>query len=569
MERNDLSTRSKKIIKYIWVAYALFSMLIVIYFINNLLCKDIMKVSNRVVLNDNWDVYINDTTYENVSIDSLEFNAVKKGDKVVLETTLPDTWEYGQAALCIHNCHTTLSMYVDGELEYAYGQDRYKENKTTGSGYLLINFYDEYKGKNLRLEFEVTEDGAFSSIDDIWISEWSNAYRYILTENRLPFVLGSFLLVLGFFVTFIGIFAVTLSRKYRSVLFLSLFAICIGIWTLCYYNVVLIFSIPLYSISLMEYMTLFLAPIPIIGYMHSYVKELQDKKLMAIYKLLFAVQFMLTSVTIALHTTDLVHGVKSLPIYQGLFVVHLIFFSYVLRKNMKKNGLMKKYNLIGMFIVCSCIVYDLCSYVIRRYSGKDILRLKGMSSLGIIVFIVILILDLYYKVTQSMMEEQEKAILIKRAYTDDLTQINNRCFCSEYMSEIEEKHTPHYTIINFDLNDLKTANDTYGHARGDKLICAAAGVISKAFSDAGVVGRMGGDEFIAILETSDRAYINELLDKFAVCIEEINNEEKDLNLSISYGYATNDELMGESPEKIYQLADKRMYQCKKEHKKNG
>lgn len=566
-EADEKKSLRKKIFKYVWVAYAMLSMFIVLYFVNKLLCKDIMQVNNRIILNDGWDVTINETKYEDVSFDTFVFDTVNKGDKVIIETTLPNTWEYGEAVMCIHNRHTALTMYVDGELEYQYGQERVELNKATGSGYLLINCYDDYKGKTLRLEFDVTENGAFSSIDEVWISEWSNSYRYILTENRLPLVLGSFLLVLGFFVTFIAIFAVTISKQYRSVLYISLFSICVGIWTLCYYNVVLVFSIPLYSISLMEYMSLFLAPLPIIGYMKSYVKELKSKKTQLIYRVLFSVQLILTLITIILHTTDTVHGVSSLPFYQVLFVVHLIFFSYVLGKNMKKNKVMNKYSRIGMLIVCACVLYDICSYILARYFSMDMLKLKGMSSLGIIVFIVILILDLYYRAAQSMMEEQERTILVKRAYTDELTQINNRCYCSQYMEQMRKNNVENYAIFNFDLNDLKLTNDTYGHIKGDELICAAAEVISKAFSAEGVVGRMGGDEFIAIVENCDKKDIDRLLTAFSSYIDEANENNKNLKLSISYGYAINSELSEHTPEKVYQLADDRMYAHKKMLKK--
>lgn len=114
---------------------------------------------------------------------------------------------------------------------------------------------------------------------------------------------------------------------------------------------------------------------------------------------------------------------------------------------------------------------------------------------------------------------------------------------------------------------MKQANDTYGHAKGDELICAAANVISEAFSSAGVVGRMGGDEFITIIESSDTKYIDSLIKKLDKCIKEANKENKELNLSISYGYASDTEITDGTPEKVYQLADNRMYENKKKYKR--
>ena len=567
MNKKNERKRTKNILRYIFVVYAFISIGIVLWAVDSLICNDMDEVSNRLILNDGWEVTINNKEYKDISIDKFEFDTVTKGDKVVLETTLPNDWIYKEAGICISNKHTVVRMYIDDKLEYEYGSDRIKKGKTTGSGYLFINFYDSYKGKNIRFEFDVTESSAFSSIDEIWMGEWSNLYKYILTDNRLPFLLGAFLLVFGFFVAFVSVFATIISGRYRRVVYLALFSICVGVWSLCYYDVLVVFAIPLYSVSLMEYMSLFFSPIPIIAFLKEYVSDLKSEKMMLIYKVLFVTQVILTVVTTTLHTMNIMHGAQLLQYFHILFAVHVIYFSYVLIKHKTEKSIINKYSGIGMLGVCVCIMYDLCAYILNRYFVIKSLKFKGMLSLGIIIFIVILILDFYYDMTKNMMEEQEKAILIKKAYTDDLTQINNRGFCSQYMTKIYEEGIHDYTVINFDLNGLKQANDTYGHAKGDELICAAANVISEAFSSVGVVGRMGGDEFITIIESSDTKYIDSLIKKLDKCIKEANKENKELNLSISYGYASDTEITDGTPEKVYQLADNRMYENKKKYKR--
>ena len=559
------SKKSKKILRYLWLTYGLFSIFIVLYLIDDLVCKDIMEVSNRLVLNDNWNITINGTLYENQNLDEFIFGTVMHGDVVVLETIVPTDYEYKEACICIQNQHTVVSMYVDGELQYEYGHDRFSEDKATGSGFLLVNFGDEYKGKKLRLEYIVVEDAAFSKMDSFWISEWDNSFRYILTSNRLPLLMGSFLLVLGVMTTFIQIFAVTFSRKFRNVLLLSLFSVCIGIWTLCYYDIMMLLAIPLYKISLIEHMSLFLSPIPILGYMHSHVKETNSKRVLIIYKVLLTVQIILTVSAITLHTLNIMHGAKLLKYFLTLFVVHIVFVAYLLYKVSKSNAMMSKFTIIGLVTVVICISYEVISYILLRHMGY-VLMVKGVASVGLTIFIGLLIIELYNKVTRGMMEEKEKAILLKMAYTDELTKLHNRTFCSGYMRDISINKQCNYTIINFDLNGLKKVNDTYGHIKGDELICYAAIVLDKTFGAEGVVGRMGGDEFIAILETDNTKYINQLLDKFTENIREVNESKPDLGLSISYGYATSTEVKGESSEKIYQIADERMYDCKQKYK---
>lgn len=559
-------SKIKKILKYVWIIYGLASILLVLYLVNDLVCNDIMKVSKRLVLNDNWNVTVNETTYENVALDEFSFDVIMKGDKVILERIIPTDYQYKEASICIQNPHTYVRMYVDGKLEYEYGYDRYKENKATGSGYLLTNFYEEYKGKKLTLEYVATEDEAFSDIESVWLSEWENTYRYIITNNRLPMIMGSFLLVFGVMVSFVQIFAVAFSTKYSKVLLLSIFSVCIGIWTLCYYDVVLIFSIPLYMISLMENMALFIAPLPIIGYMYGNVKVLNKKTISVVYKILLISQIILTCVSITLHTLDIVHIAAMLKYCLFMFAVHLLFVVYVLILGMKGNSLMSRFTVIGMAIVVVCILYEIISYITIRFSSFRIYEIKGIASVGFTIFIGILVIELYYKATMSMMEENEKAILLKLAYTDELTKLHNRTYCSEYMRDISVIKKCPYTIINFDLNGLKKMNDTYGHLKGDELICYAALVLEKAFASEGVVGRMGGDEFVAIIENDNIENIEKLIEKFNENIKEVNRKKPDLNLSISYGYATSTEVQGASYEKVFEIADERMYTCKQKMK---
>ena len=69
--------------------------------------------------------------------------------------------------------------------------------------------------------------------------------------------------------------------------------------------------------------------------------------------------------------------------------------------------------------------------------------------------------------------------MIKRAYTDELTQLSNRSYCAEYMSKINTEQELDYAVVCLDLNNLKKVNDTYGHMRGDVLIKNAADIIAK------------------------------------------------------------------------------------------
>lgn len=558
---------NKKSLQVIWFCYALFSVVFVLYLLDHMFSKELADEGKRLVLNNGWDVLVNDTRCKDVALDELRFKPLSKGDKVVLTATLPEEWDYAEPVICFHIRQTTVDMYVDDQKIYEYGHERNDNNDTVGSGIQLINFSNENKGKELKILLEVTEENAFSKIDEIWISEWSDAYRLILAENRLPFFLGAFLVVFGIVVTTILIFVVVKMQQYTNILLLSVFAICMGVWTLCYHNVILFFPIPLYSVTLIEYMSLFLAPLPIIGYMYGYVKQLENKRLLLLYKILFGVQIVCTLISIVLHSLDIVHAAGLLIYHHILFVIHSFFFAYILYRNSKVNKDRKKLYSAGLVIVLGCIVYEMLIYILGRYYGYQLTGIKGVLSLGIIVFIVILVLDLYHDITIRKMEEHERNLLVKRAYTDELTSLNNRRFCKEYMNALDADEKSRYTIVSFDLNDLKKMNDQYGHVHGDLLIKKAAELIQETFSDSAVVGRIGGDEFIAVLTTEDTKVVEALLEQLKRRIEEANQSISDLNLSISYGYALRSEIQDNMTENVYKLSDERMYEYKKNYKK--
>lgn len=163
------------------------------------------------------------------------------------------------------------------------------------------------------------------------------------------------------------------------------------------------------------------------------------------------------------------------------------------------------------------------------------------------------------------MQETERNSLIKSAYTDELTQLHNRRYCMEYMNKIKEEQNDSFTVICFDLNNLKKMNDTYGHAKGDILIKSAAEVIAESFEKEGIVARMGGDEFIAVLNFAEDGKIVLLIEAFRNNIVKKNKKIEGLNMSIALGYACSSS-QEHDIDKIFQIADDRMYENKKQMK---
>ena len=328
----------KTIIKILWVIFAGCSLIGWLPMADHMISKDYDQISQCITLNDDWDIRVNGKSFEDVGLDGFRFEPLHKGDQIILERVLPDNWTIEEGALRIRTRQSAVSLFVDGKKVYTYGYDRAAFGKTVGSGLQFINFPNEYQGKLLTIQLELVEDYAFTKFDAVRIYEWKNAYRVLMTENRIPMLFGSFLVIFGLATAMVTIFAVVFSIKYIRLLCVSVFSICIGLWTLCYYKVILIFSIPLYSVSLMEYISLYLCPIPLTVYMYEDVKQIKNDIFKKLFWILLSVQLLSTTVIMVLHMKDIMHFAVTLKYMQALIIISLFYFFVIVLINLKQSS---------------------------------------------------------------------------------------------------------------------------------------------------------------------------------------------------------------------------------------
>lgn len=150
---------------------------------------------------------------------------------------------------------------------------------------------------------------------------------------------------------------------------------------------------------------------------------------------------------------------------------------------------------------------------------------------------------------------------IRISLTDELTGLQNRRAYAECVGKISEKKLHDNTvIIMMDVNGLKTVNDEIGHDAGDELLKGSAECMLSAFGKLGNVFRLGGDEFMAVLECSGKE-----AREAAAVLDEVTAswEGKEINeISISKGVVVGSEHPDMSLNEIEEFADKLMYEDK-------
>jgi diguanylate cyclase (GGDEF)-like protein len=104
--------------------------------------------------------------------------------------------------------------------------------------------------------------------------------------------------------------------------------------------------------------------------------------------------------------------------------------------------------------------------------------------------------------------EKELEAAKKESKEDFLTKLYNRRALDDFL-EIKEaefkRYHRNYSVVMFDLDKFKNVNDTFGHDAGDAVLSAFAKILKKECRTVDVVGRFGGEEFLAILSETDTA----------------------------------------------------------------
>lgn len=162
-------------------------------------------------------------------------------------------------------------------------------------------------------------------------------------------------------------------------------------------------------------------------------------------------------------------------------------------------------------------------------------------------------------------EKREKIDLIYKSNNDEQTGLFNRRAFERRIEELASKGMPQdMVVVTLDINGLKTANDTLGHAAGDELILGTAQCLKQCLSPYGMIFRTGGDEFVAFLELSE-TQVPSVCGQFQQAVAQWQGKKVD-KLSVSCGFAS---LRESGPETnisdLVVLSDKRMYEAKTRH----
>lgn len=194
-------------------------------------------------------------------------------------------------------------------------------------------------------------------------------------------------------------------------------------------------------------------------------------------------------------------------------------------------------------------------------SGKEITIFENMSHIylpdgGVAGFVMT------FRDITEVFEKQKRIEYM--SFHDELTGLYNRRYFEDALHRLDTNRNIPFTIMMLDLNNLKLANDIFGHDLGDNLIKKTAQFLRDIFRSDDIIARIGGDEFCVLMPRTS-------MEAAQMVKERIENTShlywvEPLRLSIAVGYVVKTQ-MSEKIDEAIRDADMCMYNNKQENRK--
>lgn len=187
----------------------------------------------------------------------------------------------------------------------------------------------------------------------------------------------------------------------------------------------------------------------------------------------------------------------------------------------------------------------------RNYEKRDLETLEQFASL----------------LALAAQKKQAQDHIAHLAHHDPLTGLINRHLFPDRLAQamiLSQRHHKKVALFYVDLDEFKQINDAHGHLAGDAVLKEVAARLNGLLRDADTVARMGGDEFVVVLQDmANKTAMNEVAQKIVTSLTEpIFFHEKRFVITASIGisiYPDDDKQI----DALLQKADKAMYQAKK------
>lgn len=511
-----------------------------------------------------------DVTYENgetVHFEDGNFGIANLGDEVRLHVTFPESYGIKAAELFVPMHNVVLNVKLEN-MGYLYRDNINMSDvyKHYGNRIYEVQLPGGFETKELELEIKPTSRMAYSDLDKAGIIPANEGWKQIISGHSLSFLLFITVMVMAVIcICYFGIKSLE-EKKLQLGLSLAIFELVICGWFFGSLSMFYLFVEDISFCAKIEYYSLYLSPIPMTVFVYQVVDKKVMKRLVALTGTLYTLFYIVSTMIERMPGKgNYSHMLPGMHILTGMTMICLVVAIFGgIRSSVNPYAYILRF---GILVTMFCGLAELLRFNIVKYVlDASWATTKGLSGLAILAVAISLVVYLISYSTSEFAVRIEQQQLLKLAYQDALTGMPNRADCYRNIEKMEKKNIREYTMVFIDLNNLKMANDRWGHDMGDRLLKATANEIMTAFSGEGFVSRWGGDEFVACVFGGKEKALEKVKDFEGKMRVWDASGAFPMEVSAACGWACSQEEAYVTPIEAIRLADEEMYEKKRKMK---
>lgn len=480
---------------------------------------------------------------------------VQTGSPLILEKDLTGQSWNGES-LAFYTNHQFVKVYLGHTLIYDFTISDSSE-KTPGNAWHFVTLPNTSTANMIRIEMTCYYKDYSGKVPKFMIGEKSDLIQHVIKEKILSLFICGMVLVVSAVIVICHIFFRRRIHMKDNVAYLGFLGISMAVWMIAetqllpiYLGHHLFFSqVALISLCMMQQPFVRVVSIVYGFSKHRYVNYLCNAGTVVVVFIIFMQLFHLADLKETLVVTHLLFAVTL------FFIITMVLLSF--HRSTREHKKRMRVHVWCIVVIAIMILLDTIMYYTSSSADSAL-----FSRIGVYLYIVMLLLDTLVSTFNLMKAGEEAESLKVMAYQDALTKLKNRYALKSFLSEIESFDYDRYSIVMFDLNELKKVNDYNGHLEGDQYILKSGEAINKVFGEYGTVYRIGGDEFCALLKDFSIERYDELCSQLDNKMKEINEKYFNQCMGTAYGIATFDCKIDYSLEDTRNRADILMYQNK-------
>lgn len=477
------------------------------------------------------------------------------GNEVVLSREVEEAGALGLFAF-----QQQIYVYLDGEEYMRFAPGEGSNSRTPGNGWQFVELGQKDIGRTLSIRIVQCYRKNHVVLPVMYYGSRAGITRICL-EDKLPLLLLS---ILGIVVGALSLiwWMAGKDQLNRGLPWLAAFAVFIGIWSAVETNIYSFFFENLLFFSRLSYMCLKLAVPPFLLFVNITFHENRSRLLKAL-TLLSLAEFWATGF---LQFFGVLDYADTVLVTHGILTAASVYIIATAGPKLLRSKGWERvterrvtYIVHSIFIMIVAVTSMLDLYAYYFSNRTDVAFYSRFGYCGYVLAVTIASLVDFMQLVKM---GKQAAVIRREASIDAMTKLYNRAEFEKTLNQMRARNSRDMGIIVFDLNNLKSFNDRYGHDMGDYYIIVSSEVIQDVFGKWGSIYRIGGDEFCGIVKDMNEEEFVAEQKKMEERIGALCIPHYELRMEIASGYAHFEPDSDKNLRDTMKRADMRMYERK-------